>query len=93
MLTVHDEGLEAREVRQAAGDGAAPVHAHGVVGEVQRHQAGFGVRESCGQRHHTRVTQPGAGQREVRDGRHLYSDEKVANRDTKVWHMVIENGY
>jgi hypothetical protein len=22
-----------------------------------------------------------------------YSDEKVANRDTKVWHFVIENGY
>jgi hypothetical protein len=23
----------------------------------------------------------------------LYSDEKVANRETKVWHFVIENGY
>jgi hypothetical protein len=22
-----------------------------------------------------------------------YSDEKVANRDTKIWHLVIENGY
>jgi hypothetical protein len=22
-----------------------------------------------------------------------YSDEKVANRDTKVWHFVIKNGY
>jgi hypothetical protein len=24
---------------------------------------------------------------------HAYSDAKVANRDTKVWHFVIENGY
>ena len=23
----------------------------------------------------------------------LHSDEKVANRDTKVWHLVKENGY
>ena len=23
----------------------------------------------------------------------LYSDEKVANRETKVWHFVIEKGY
>ena len=23
----------------------------------------------------------------------LYSDEKVANRDIRVWHFVIENGY
>jgi hypothetical protein len=22
-----------------------------------------------------------------------YSDDKVANRDTKIWHLVIENGY
>jgi hypothetical protein len=22
-----------------------------------------------------------------------YSDEKVANRDIRVWHLVIENGY
>jgi hypothetical protein len=26
-------------------------------------------------------------------GARAYSDEKVANRDTKVWHLVIENGY
>ena len=23
----------------------------------------------------------------------LYCDEKVANRDVRVWHFVIENGY
>jgi hypothetical protein len=23
----------------------------------------------------------------------LYSDEKVANRDIRVWHFVIESGY
>jgi hypothetical protein len=23
----------------------------------------------------------------------VYSDEKVANRDIRVWHFVIENGY
>ena len=31
-----------------------------------------------------------------RDGRGrwvAYSDEKVANRDIRVWHFVIENGY
>jgi hypothetical protein len=22
-----------------------------------------------------------------------FCDEKVANRDTKVWHLMIENGY
>jgi hypothetical protein len=22
-----------------------------------------------------------------------YSNEKVENRDTKVWHLVMENGY
>jgi hypothetical protein len=22
-----------------------------------------------------------------------YSDEKIANRDIRVWHLVIENGY
>jgi hypothetical protein len=26
-------------------------------------------------------------------GQRMYSDAKVANRDTKVWHFVIENGY
>jgi hypothetical protein len=24
---------------------------------------------------------------------HLYSHEKVANREIRVWHFVIENGY
>ena len=26
-------------------------------------------------------------------GRPRYSDEKVANREIRVWHFVIENGY
>ena len=29
----------------------------------------------------------------TRDHAVTYSDEKVANRDTKVWHFVIEIGY
>jgi hypothetical protein len=34
-----------------------------------------------------------APQRSATSNTRLYSDEKVANRDTKVWHLVIENGY
>jgi hypothetical protein len=29
----------------------------------------------------------------LRRGRARYSDEKVANREIRVWHFVIENGY
>jgi hypothetical protein len=31
-------------------------------------------------------------QREAAEAQ-VYSDEKVANRDTKDWHFVIESGY
>jgi isoleucyl-tRNA synthetase len=32
-------------------------------------------------------------QLEVREGGGAYSDAKVANREIRVWHFVIENGY
>jgi hypothetical protein len=58
------------------------------TGETRRGCATVGVRDIRQTARHG-STQTFAGSY----ARRGFSDEKVANRDTKVWHLVVENGY
>jgi hypothetical protein len=83
------------EVRRDAGAAAARAHAGGEA--LRDTVAGLRAENQLLRERLASVAQHAETQhhqlQHARVRRLPYCDEKVANRDIRVWHLVIENGY